>query len=453
MSDKKGPKTPPLDPLTGFFTGHMLQMMKDRFTFLNNAMLNQGDFVHFRYMKSNIYLVLDPDGIKHVLHTGQSKYSKMVRGAKFLKDIGGQGLLTSEGKFWQQSRRVIQPFFAKRQYPHYLDFMSDCAHNLIAQWKEKSYDKEWFDLAPEMTKFTLNVLGRSLFNADFDEYTETVYNELRSLLDITEDRIIHIIPRMGPSKKRQDQEFNRSLGNLERIVDELILKCKDQTNKEPDKNFIHALLESDMEFSDQDLRDHVISLMIAGHETTATALCWLFTLLETHPESKAKVLSEIDLYVTDDKLNLETVEKLEYLYMVIQEALRIYPPFWIMGRVATQDDTLLGHPIKTGDRVQINPYFTHHNPRYWDAPEEFRPERFSKGNIDSINEYVYLPFGKGPRTCLGNHFGTFEMFVGVTLLYKHFDIKFENAAEIKPDFRITLRPDRPVKVKAHVKVE
>ncbi|TNF26387.1 MAG: cytochrome P450 [Deltaproteobacteria bacterium] len=452
MKDQKGPKTPPLDPIVGFATGHMLQMMKDRFSFLQSAMINQGDFVHFRYLRSDIYLVLDPEGIKQVLHTGQSKYSKMVRGAKFLKDIGGRGLLTSEGKFWQQSRRVIQPFFAKRQYPHYLDFMSDCANNLIKRWKENKYSDEWFDLAPEMTKFTLNVLMRSLFNADFDEHTETVYNELRSLLDITEDRIIHIIPRMGSSKKRQDEEFKRSLGNLESIVDELIQKSKNETQKQPDRNFIHALLESDMEFSDQDLRDHVISLMIAGHETTATALCWLFTLLETHPDAKSKVLNEIESHVSSNRLDLETVEKLEYLHMVIQEALRIYPPFWIMGRVATEDDVLLGHPIKKGDRIQINPYFTHHNPRYWENPEEFKPERFSKENIGKINEYVYLPFGKGPRTCLGNHFGTFEMFVGVALLYKNFTMKFENASEINPDFRITLRPDRPVKVKALVKV-
>jgi cytochrome P450 len=452
MKDLKGPKTPPLDPIVGFATGHMLQMMKDRFSFLQSAMINQGDFVHFRYLRSDIYLVLDPEGIKQVLHTGQSKYSKMVRGAKFLKDIGGRGLLTSEGKFWQQSRRVIQPFFAKRQYPHYLDFMSDCANNLIKRWKENNYSDEWFDLAPEMTKFTLNVLMRSLFNADFDEHTETVYNELRSLLDITEDRIIHIIPRMGSSKKRQDEEFNRSLGNLESIVDELIQKSKNETQKQPDRNFIHALLESDMEFSDQDLRDHVISLMIAGHETTATALCWLFTLLETHPDAKSKVLNEIESHVNSNQLDLDTVEKLEYLHMVIQEALRIYPPFWIMGRVAIEDDVLLGHPIKKGDRIQINPYFTHHNPRYWENPEEFKPERFSKENIGKINEYVYLPFGKGPRTCLGNHFGTFEMFVGVALLYKNFIMKFENASEINPDFRITLRPDRPVKVKALVKV-
>lgn len=452
MSDNNGPKTPPLDPLTGLITGHLVQIMRDRYTFLKSAMLNQGDFVHFKYLRSDIYLVLDPDGIKHVLHTGQRKYSKMVRGTKFLKDIGGRGLLTSEGKFWQQSRRAIQPFFAKRQYPHYLEFMSECANSLIKRWKKNNYDQEWFDLAPEMTKFTLNVLGRSFFNANLDEYTETIYNELRSLLDITEDRIIHIIPRMGSSKKKQDEAFKRSLGNLEKIVDGLIQASKHQVIKEPDKNFIHALLKSDMAFTDQDLRDHVISLMIAGHETTATALCWLFTLLENHPASKHKVLGEIDRYVAGDALDLPTIEKLEYLYEVIQESLRIYPPFWVMGRVASADDELIGHPIKKGDRIQISPYFTHHNPRYWEKPEEFRPERFSKENIDKISPYTYLPFGKGPRACIGSYFGTFEMFVGVVLLYRNFNIEFEDAQSIKPDFRITLRPDRPVKVKAHIKI-
>ncbi|MCO4793978.1 MAG: cytochrome P450 [Bacteriovoracaceae bacterium] len=452
MTNNKGPKTPPKDPIVGPITGHMLQMMKDRFSFLNNAMLNYGDFVHFNYLKNDIYLVLDPDGIKQILNTGQAKYSKMVRGATFLKDIGGRGLLTSEGKFWQQSRRVIQPFFAKKQYPHYLNIMSDCANNLVKRWKSDQFSNDWFDLAPEMTKFTLNVLGKSLFNEDFDKYTDTVYNELRTLLNITEDRIIHIIPRIGPSKKRQDLAFNKSLGNLEVIVDQLINKSKEAKEKEPDKNFIHALLESQVAFSDQDLRDHVISLLIAGHETTATALCWLFILLENHPNDKSKVLSEIDEYVTNDNIDLECTQNLNYLNQVIQESLRLYPPFWIMGRVATQDDVLLGHKIKKGDRIQINPYFTHHNPRYWESPEEFIPSRFSPENISKINEYVYLPFGKGPRTCLGNYFGTFEMFAGVALLYKNFNIEFEDAASIKPDFRITLRPDRSVKVKAHIKI-
>ena len=131
------------------------------------------------------------------------------------------------------------------------------------------------------------------------------------------------------------------------------------------------------------------------------------------------MLHEIDEHVLDNKLDLKTVENLEYIHMVIQETLRIYPPFWVMGRIATQDDTLLGHPIKSGDRIQINPYFIHHNPRYWDSPEKFKPERFLKENVDSINEYVYLPFER-PRTCLGNHFGTFEMFVAVVLFYKNF---------------------------------
>lgn len=445
MSIKLKPQSPPKDFITGPITGHMLQMMRNRFEFLQNAMINQGDFVHFRYLKSNTYLVLHPEGVKHVLSTGQSKYSKMVRGATFLAQIGGRGLLTSEGEFWQQSRRVIQPFFIKKQYSRYVDIMNVCAENLVKRWEKNFGKREVFDLSPEMTKFTLNVLARSIFNEDFDHHTDTVYESLRGLLNITEDRIIHLIPRMGKSKKNQDLAFNKEMKILEDLVDELIQKSKLASIKEPDKNFIHALLESSIPFTDKDIRDHVISLMIAGHETTATALSWLLILLERHANDKIKVLSEIDEHFTNDHLDMPSVQKLTYTHMAGQEALRLYPPFWVMGRLAVEDDELMGHKIKKGDRIQINPYFSHHNPRYWIEPEEFRPERFSPENIEKVNEYCYIPFGKGPRTCIGNQFAMLEMVTGVAHLLKAFDLKILNASDIKPDFRITLRPDQEVK--------
>lgn len=439
---------PPKDFLTGPLTGHMFQMIKDRFGFLQNAMRNQGDFVHFKYFRDNTYLMLHPDGIKHVLSTGQGKYSKMVRGTQLLALIGGRGLLTSEGEFWQQSRRVIQPFFIKKQYARYVELMNECALNLVERWKDKFLDSE-FDLSPEMTKFTLNVLGRSIFNVDFDAHTDTVYEALRGLLNITEDRIVHLIPRRGRAKREQDQAFAREMKILEDLVDGLIVKSKQAASLDPEKNFIHAMMASEVKFTDIDLRDHVISLLIAGHETTATALSWLFILLEQHPEQKKKMLEEIKA-VSGERLSLEGVESLHYTKCCAQEALRLYPPFWIMGRVATQDDELLGHPIKKGDRIQINPYFTHHNPRYWERPEEFRPERFFPENISKINEYCFIPFGKGPRTCIGNHFAMFEMLIGVFHLLGHFDLQVVNAHKIKPDFRITLRPDQEVQVKIKV---
>ncbi len=448
MTIKLQPQMPPKDFLTGPVSGHMFQMIKDRFQFLQKAMLNQGDFVHFKYFRDNTYLMLHPDGIKHVLSTGQAKYSKMVRGTQMLALIGGRGLLTSEGEFWQQSRRVIQPFFIKKQYARYVEMMNDCALKLVARWKERFLDRE-FDLSPEMTKFTLNVLGRSIFNEDFDPHTDTVYESLRGLLNITEDRIVHLIPRRGKAKKEQDLAFAREMKILEDLVDGLIIKSKNATTLDPEKNFIHAMMASSVEFSDKDLRDHVISLLIAGHETTATALSWLFILLENHPTHKKKILDEIAL-IPQEQVSLEEIDSLEFTKCCAQESLRLYPPFWIMGRVATQEDELLGHPIKKGDRIQINPYFTHHNPRYWEQPEEFRPERFLPENISKINEYCFIPFGKGPRTCIGNHFAMFEMLVGVFQLLKHFDFQVVNAQAIKPDFRITLRPDQEVKVKIKV---
>lgn len=447
MTFHLSPKMPPKDFLTGPLTGHMIQMMRNRFSFLQKSMLNQGDFVEFKYLGATTYFVLHPEGIKHVLQTKNLKYSKMVRGNQFLAKIGGRGLLTSEGEFWQQSRRVIQPFFTKKQYGRYVELMQDCAENLTKRWE--SFGDKTFDLAPEMTKFTLNVLGRSLFNQDFDAYTDLVFDELRNLLNITEDRIMHLIPRMGKSKRLQDERFNLSLKRLEDLVDELIHKSKSATEKEIDKNFIHALMDSDYRFTDKDIRDHVISLMIAGHETTATGLAWLMVLLEKNPEAKKKVLAEIREKVTGN-LSLEMVQSLEYIKMVEQETLRLYPPFWVMGRVAVEDDELLGHPIKKGDRIQINPYFTHHNPRYWNNPEDFIPERFAPENVHKINEFCYIPFGKGPRTCIGNNFAMFEFLVAVAVLYSKFDIKIMNAHTIRPDFRITLRPDSEVLTRVRV---
>ena len=451
MSNTIKLQSPPLDFLTGPFTGHALQLMRNRHALLEKSMHQYGDFVLLKFFKQKSYLVLDPEGVKQVLHSKQVKYSKMARGTQMLALIGGRGLLTSEGAFWQQSRRVIQPFFSKKQFSRYLDLMNDCAVDLVNSWQVQAQNNAQINLAVDMTKFTLNILGRSLFNENFEPYTQTVYDELRTLLDITEKRILSLVGPRASVKKQWDQRFQKSLQNLEKVVNDLIEKSKNNPIKEPDKNFIHALLESDHSFSDQDLRDHIISLMIAGHETTATALSWMFITLERHPEKLQKLRQEVDQFEKGERLDLAAIEKLPYTHQVIQETLRLYPPFWVMGRVATEEDQLHGTSIQKGDRIQINPYLSHHNPRYWQAPQEFQPERFAPENLHLIKEYIYMPFGLGPRHCIGKDFGTYEMFIGLAHLYRSFSLEISDLDKIRPDFRITLRPDRDVMVKLKVR--
>lgn len=444
MNRLSGPQIPPLDPITGSFTGHLRQMVSNRPEFLRQAMRNCGDFIEIRYLNQRSYLVLDPDALKEILHTKQNKYSKMARGTQLLAKIGGGGLLTSEGQKWKDSRRVIKPFFSKSQFPRYFELMSKSCDQLIDDWSDKN--SEVFDLAPEMTKLTLNILGRSIFNEDFSSYTQTVYDELRTLLDLTEKRILQLWPRPQWMNKSLDESFNSSLSNLEQIVYSLIEKNKKTTEKKPEINFTHALLESNVDFSDEDLRDQIISLMIAGHETTATALCWLFITLYKNPEHLKKVRSEI-APLGNNPITLDDFRNSEFSQQVIKEVLRLYPPFWVMGRVLKQDQTLLGAKLKAGTRIQINPYLSQHNPRYWEDPQAFKPERFSKENIHKIHEYTYLPFGKGARSCIGNDFGTFEIFVAMVKILNNFELEITNLKEISPDFRITLRPDREVNLR------
>lgn len=444
MNRLSKPQIPQLDRLTGFFTGHLRQMMANRPGFLHKAMIDCGDFIEIRYLNKKSYLILDPGTLKEILHTKQNTYSKMARGTQLLAKIGGKGLLTSEGQSWKNSRRVIKPFFSKSQYPRYFNLMSSSCDELIKEWSKKG--EESFDLAPEMTKLTLTILGRSIFNEDFSAYTQTVYNELRTLLDLTEKRILQLWPRPKWMNAKIDKEFNSSLKNLEAIVYSLIEKSKKSTQRTPNLNFTHALLDSNIHFSDEDLRDQIISLMIAGHETTATALCWLFITLTRHPEALLKVQKEIQA-LKEEAITLEDFESCEYSQQVIKEVLRLYPPFWVMGRVLKKDDVIMGKKLKAGTRVQINPYLSQNNPRYWDEPELFKPERFSKENIHKINEYTYLPFGKGARSCIGNNFGTFEIFVAMVKILNSFELEMTNLSDIVPDFRVTLRPNTEVLVR------
>lgn len=388
-----------------------------------------------------------PDLIRHVLQKNHRNYRKSPIQFDRLAEFLGRGLLTSEGEYWLRQRRLIQPGFHRQRLAALTQTMNDEIKVFLDNWGAKNAAAFQVDISPAMMELAFRVVARALFST---YVPENELQRLSALVTELQTFIIRLIRqpylvwwfRLSGQVQRHRE---KSLAARE-IVARIIRQRQRDT---PCDDLLQMLLDARYEdtgeaMSEQQLIDECLILFVAGHETTANALAWIMYLLAKYPEHKALLRAEHEAVLGAREPGFDDLPRLEYTLQVIEEAMRLYPPAWITDREAIDDDEVAGISIPAGAMVAISIYGAHHSPEYWDAPEAFRPERFAKAQKAAQHPFAYLPFGGGPRICIGNHFALMEMQLALVHLLRRMDWQLTPGQDVQPQALITLRPKNGV---------
>jgi cytochrome P450 len=426
----------PPGPIGSPLTGVYRDFRKSPADFLLSLAREYGDMVYFRVGFQQMYLVNRPDLIEEILVTSQANFkkSRMLQRAKILL---GEGLLTSEGDFHIRQRKMIQPAFYRERLTRYASDMVACTQAAQARWKHG----ETLDIAQEMMRLTLAIVGRTLFTRDVEMEAADVGRALTAILNTFTTMmspfagIIQRLPLPSVRKATRAREF------LDRTIYRLIEERRQSGEDHGDllSMLILASDESDGRMTDKQVRDEALTLFLAGHETTATALTWTFYLLSQHPEVESKVREELAGVLGGRAPGYEDLPRLTYTEMVLAESMRLYPPAWAIGRMVKQQYRLYNHQLSPGAICILSPYVMHRHPRYYPDPERFDPERFTPEAKQSRPKFAYFPFGGGPRVCIGERFAWMEGVLVLATILQNWRFELVPGQIIEPHPQITLR--------------
>jgi cytochrome P450 len=391
-----------------------------------------------------LVMIAAPDGVERVLRSGRENYVKgtVYDGARLLL---GQGLVTSEGKLWRRQRELANPAFRPAKLQQYLSVMAECTDRLLQRWQAGGLTGP-VDVQREMTRLTLAIVGRTLFGLDLSRHSGRAASAFGAALAA--------IGRRGPGSLQVplwlptpgNRRFRRTLCELDALVYEVIERFRAGQAENADQTLLGAYLDSHdpatgMGMDDHQLRDEVITLYLAGHETTASLLSWALYELARHPRIQDKVIAEVDARLADELPSLEQLKGLQYTLQVIQEVLRLYPPAWTIARNAVADDEIMGYRVPAGAIVLISPYFAHRLEAVWSEPLRFDPERFSPQAVTARHPFAYFPFSLGPRICIGMQFSLYEARLVLGMLLRRFEVCAADSKRVGACARGTLRPD------------
>ena len=431
--------------------GSVLPAWRDPLGLFLGARAEYGDVVRFQFAHFEYYLVNDPDVVKHVLVDNPKAYTKS-RNYLGLKIVLGDGLLTSEGEHWRRQRKLAQPAFHRDKLAGFADQMSTATRDMLTRWK--GADDGPFCIHAEMMRLTFRIVGLTLFSSDVDGDAKDVGHALEVAMHWANDYAESIVRFPPYIPTPGNLRFKRAKRTLDDVVFRLIAERRETSRRTKDfgSDLLGMLMAATEEgggagMSDQQLRDEIITMILAGHETTANLLSWTFHLLSKHPEIERRVSEEAQRVLGDRSPVLEDVKGLEYTRMVLEEALRLYPPAWVFERQAVTADHLGAYPIAPGAIVGICPYVMHRHPDHWENPEGFDPERFRADRAEKRARYAYLPFGGGPRTCVGNHFAMMEAQILLSMIVREHRLELEPSHPVVLDPVITLRPKHGIRVR------
>ena len=420
--------------------GYLKRWREDPIGLLEEAAGLRTDAVWFRLGPLWALLFRHPEMVQHVLVNHQKNYAKLTKGYKKLRLVLGDGMLTSNGEFWLRQRRMAQPMFHRERLQGFVKDFSRAAVEMVEGWEPRMGQP--IDVSREMMQITLRVVGETLLSTDTSHEADTVGQALTYVLGRTKNLITSVIPwekLPTPGSYR----FRDALDRLDRIVLDMIEERRNDPDPPPDllTMFIQARDEETGEgMTDRQLRDEIMTMFLAGHETTANALAWTLYLLAQHPEAVEKLREEVDRVVGSADPSLEHLHDLTFTDAVLKEGMRLYPPVWVFGRTPLQPDEIRGVEVPTEGMVFISSYLTHRHPDVWEEANAFRPERFEPERAAAIPKGAYLPFGGGPRVCIGQHFATMEMQVILATIVQRCTFELVEGQEIVPEPMITLRP-------------
>jgi cytochrome P450 len=425
-----------------------LDLMRKPIPFLMKTFAQYGDVVHYRVLNSHVYLIAHPDGVQHVLQGNHRNYDKSSFDYQLLKRQLGEGLLTSDGPLWLRQRRLIQPVFHRNRVAALGDMMTDITLEMLEQWDAPAREGRPFDVAAEMMRLTLRIVGRALLSLEMGAQADTVARSVTTLNEaFGEFNLIDVFAPFIPTAR--SRRLKAAVGTLDAIVYGIIAERR-RTDVDQGDLLSMLLAARDEEtgegMSDQQLRDEVLTLILAGHETTANALAWTFYLLSQNPEAECKLGAEVREVLSGRAPTSADLANLNYTRMVIDESMRIYPPAWAVSRAATEDDEIGGFRIPKGAVVTPSQFVTHRHPGFWEEPERFDPERFTPERSERRPRFAYFPFGGGPRLCIGNTFALTEAGLVLAAVAQRYRLRLMPGHPIEMQPLVTLRPRYGVRV-------
>jgi len=394
------------------------------------------------------FVIRHPDDIKHVLVSNPLNYHK-TGSLTVAEQLLGQGLVSSDEPLHGKQRKMMQPMFHKSSVSGFAEMMTTVTERHVAGWE----DGQRLDLAVEMMHLTISIVGLSLFSVDLLREGRDLGHEFeRALRLVTIQQMLPPLPRWLTAPL--DRRYERSIANIDAAVEEIIAEHKALPEDERPNDLLAMILAARYEdgtpVPDKQVRDEMITIILAGHETVANHLNWTWYLLAKHPETHAKLLREWEEVLGDRAPGMEDVGRLPYTSMVLAESMRLYPPAWTLARRAKEADRLpSGLEINAGDELLMLQYVSHRNPAYFPDPEEFIPERFSPERKDSIPRFAYFPFGMGPRFCIGEGFAKLEAIIVLVLIGRRFRFELERKGPARKETLVTLRPKKGMPVMVH----
>ena len=435
-----------------FFGANFLAFRRDPLGFLQAAARECGDIVHFKMGPQEVYFLNHPDYVKDVLVTHHQNFIK-GRALQRAKRLLGEGLLTSESDFHRRQRRLAQPAFHRARINSYGRMMTDYAERTAARW----HDGETLDISQEMMRLTLGIVGKTLFDADVEAEAQEIGAALTDVMELFNALLLPYSELLEKLPLPQNRRFQRAKDRLDATMYRLINERR-RSGEDHGDLLSMLLLAQDEEgdgrgMTDEQVRDEALTIFLAGHETTANALTWMWYLLSQNPQVEAKLHAELDEVLGAGRVPVvEDVPKLRYTEMVLAEAMRLYPPAWAIGRLSLKDYEVSGYTIPARSLVLLSPYVMHRDERYFSESSSFDPERWTTQARDARPAYSYFPFGGGPRRCIGEGFAWMEGILLIATIARGWRMRLAANHPVKTHPVITLRPKHGMRMTVEKKV-
>ena len=418
--------------------GHVAELRRDMLGFFTRCAQECGDIALMKFGPRSVYLLNHPDHIEQALVTRNRAFSKHFA-FKYLRPLLGTGLLTAEGDHWLRQRRLMQPAFSRESMNRYAPAMVELTSNMVSGW----CDGQPLDIHAEMTDLTLQIAAKTLLDIDLGDQLRQVADGTDAVMDDFRLRLHSVAPLPIWIPTAQNRKMKQARAQLNAVIERIIAQRRQSGEMHSDllSMMMRARDEDDGRgMSDRQLRDEVMTLLLAGHETTANTLSWVWYLLAQHSEAAAKLQAELQEVLGDRPPELGDLPRLVFTEQIVKEAMRLFPPAYTIGREATEDTTIGEYDVPRGTTVFACQWIVHRDSRWFPEPEQFQPQRWTEDFEQSRPKYAYFPFGGGPRVCIGNTFAMVEAVLLTARIAQEFSFELTGDKPIIPHAAVTLRP-------------
>ncbi len=420
---------------------------RDQLQFLATLPQKHGDIVRIKLLFWPALIINHPDYIRHVLQENYTNYTKNVPIYNAFRPLLGNGLVTNYGgESWLYQRRLMQPAFHKQRIADVGKVTTDATYRMLERWEVAAREERAIDVAEEMMHVTLDIVCKALFDIDINDKADAFG---RSFMHVNTFLMEHFMrpfpPIVVPTGK--NQRYQRALRDLNSIVADMLRERRREGRDHGD--LLSMLLEARDEetgqgMDDQQLRDEIMTLLVAGHETVANALAWCWHLLATHEDVEQRLYAELEQTLAGRTPTVDDLRSIPYARMIFDESMRLYPPVWILMRKAVNDDEIGGYAVEGGSYILWSTYAMHRHPDFWEHPEQFDPEHFASEQVAKRPRHAYVPFSHGPRLCIGNNFALTEAHLMIATIAQRYQLVSVPGHKVEAQPLMTLRPKNGV---------